>query len=375
MANTSLIVDFIGVVADLSCNGVSYTVTSYDEGTVIVAAGNYGLVLTVPASFEAKGKTWTVVGIDNDALSNATELAAVIWQPEAAFTAKVNNPNLLLYVKKDEYAPTAIQNVVVDDVAENIVLVEAENGNNFYCPKAFTAKRISYEHNYSMISGYKTCQGWETLVLPFDVSTMVSTKGTELVPYSTWTYGSSLRPFWLYQLTGQGWKPADGIKANVPYIVCMPNNEMYDSSYNLTGNIQFVGNNVLVKPSDNLTAEQYGNKRLVANYQNQPVSAGIYALNVSNDWYQNTAAEKEGSVFIRSLRDVHPFEAYLTVEGNAASQRVISIFDNDVPTSIFDIETMKCSGNEEWYTIDGRQLQSEPKQKGIYIYRGKKVRK
>ena len=33
------------------------------------------------------------------------------------------------------------------------------------------------------------------------------------------------------------------------------------------------------------------------------------------------------------------------------------------------------SQREGWYTIDGRKLQGEPKQKGIYIYKGKKVRK
>ena len=278
-------------------------------------------------------------------------------------------------MKKAEYAPATIHNVVVDDQAENIVLVEAESGNNFYCPKAFTAHRISYEHNYSMISSYKTCQGWETLVLPFDVSMITNSKGTELVPYNIWTYGSNQRPFWLYQMATEGWKAADGIKANVPYIVCMPNNEMYDSSYNLTGNIQFIGNNVQVMASDNPTTSQHGNKRLVANYQNQVANADIYALNVSNEWCQNTATEKEGSVFIRSLRDVHPFEAYLTVESSAACQRAIPIFAGDVPTSIIDIEMMRNAGNEEWYTIDGRKLQNEPKQKGIYIHKGKKVRK
>ena len=272
--------------------GVAYTVTSYDEQTVVVAAGNYGQVLTVPATFEEKGKTWKVTGLAEDALSSANELAAIIWDPEVPFTAEVSNPNLLLYVKDAEYAPTTIQNVVVNDQAESIVLTEAAEGNDFYCPQAFTAKRISYEHNYSMISGYKTCQGWETIALPFDVTMMVSPKGIELVPYVAWQNGSSQRPFWLYQLTSQGWQAADGIKANVPYIISMPNNEIYQSSYNIAGNVQFIGNDVEVKASDNMAANQYGNKRLVANYQNRNANATIYALNVSNLWSQNTDTEK-----------------------------------------------------------------------------------
>ena len=375
-ADQSVEAEFVEDISKVTDAGVAYTVTSYDEQTVVVAAGNYGNVLTIPATFTAKDKTWTVIGIDEEALKNNTALAAIIWNPEVAFTAKVSNPNLLLYVKDAQYAPATIQNVVVDGQAENIVLVEAAEGNDFYCPQAFTAKRISYEHNYSMISGYKTCQGWETLVLPFDVSMITNAKGTEIVPYSTWQYGSNLRPFWLYEMTNDGWKAANGIKANTPYIIGMPNNEMYDVSYNQTGNILFVGNNVEVKASTEMTTGQHGNKKLVANYQNQEANSDILALNVSNEWCQNTATETEGSTFIRALRQVHPFEAYLTLEGSAAGQRAIPIFDNDVLTNIVDVRWQKEDGrNDEWYDLQGRKLQGEPKQNGIYIHNGKKVRK
>ena len=373
-ADQNVEAEYVEDITKVTDAGVAYTVTSYDEGTVIVAAGNYGQVLTVPVSFTAKGKTWTVTGIEDDALVNATELATIIWEPEVPVTAQVSNPNLLLYVKKDEYAPTTIQNVVANDVADNIVLVEAESGNNFYCPKPFTAKRISYEHNYSMISGYKDCQGWETLVLPFDVTMTINTKGTELVPYSTWKYGSNQRPFWLYQLTNEGWKAADSIKANVPYIISMPNNEMYESSYNQTGNIQFIGTNVEVKASDKPETVQYGNKHLVANYQNQAASSDIYALNVSNDWHQNTATEKEGSTFIRSLRAVHPFEAYMTMEGSNAPW-AIPIFDNATDVRWLMEEVRGTMAEDAWYDLQGRKLQGEPAKNGLYINKGKKIRK
>ena len=373
--DVTLIVEF-EIIPNITDAGVNYTVTSYDEQTVVVAAGNYGNVLTVPASFTAKEKTWTVVGIDEDALKDNTTLAAIIWNPEVAFTAKVSNPNLLLYVKDAQYAPATIQNVVVNNQAENIVLVEAASGNDFYCPQAFTAKRISYEHNYSMISGYKTCQGWETLVLPFDVTMMINAKGQELTPYINWQYGNSQRPFWLYEMTTQGWKAGSAIKANTPYIISMPNNEMYDVSFNQTGNIQFIGTNVEVKASTEMTTGQHGNKRLVANYQTQEPNADIYALNVSNEWSQNTAMEVEGSTFIRSLRSVHPFEAYLTVEGSNAPW-AIPIFENGVLTNMNLTPTPSPNGegSDDWYTIDGRKLQGEPKKNGIYLHNGKKVRK
>ena len=377
MADMTLAVEFEEAFTELAYNGVNYKAVSYEEQKVNVVSGNYGLTLTVPATFEADGKTWTVAGIDNGALANATELAAIIWEPEVAFTAEVSNPNLLLYVKNAAYAPATIQNVVVGNIAEEIVLTEAAEGNNFYCPRAFTAKYISYEHNYSMITGYKTCQGWETIVLPFDVSMMISSKGKELVPYVAWQDGSSQRPFWLYQLTSEGWLAANGIRANVPYIISMPNNEVYHSSYNIAGNVQFIGNNVEVKASDNVGANQYGNWRLMGNYQNKDANSSIYVLNVNNLWSQNTDTELEGSAFIRNLRAVHPFEAYMAWEGSGASQRVIPIFDDNLTTAIYNVSWMKADSrnDDNWYTLDGRKLQGEPRQNGIYIYKGKKVKK
>ncbi len=370
-------VEFIEVVSDLAFDGVNYHVVSQDEQVVIMTGGSFGLTLTVPATFEAEGKTWKVTGVAEDALKDHQDLAAIIWEPEVAFTAEVNNPNLLLYVKAAQYAPSKIQNVVVNGQAENIVLKEAADGNNFYCPKAFTAQRISYSHNYSMRTGYQTCQGWETLVLPFDVSMIISKKGIELVPYVAWQDDSSMRPFWLYQLTSSGWQAANGIKANVPYIISMPNNELYHSSYNQSGYIEFVGNNVQVATSDQTMTGQHGNKRLVANYQVQEASNSILALNVSNEWHQNTATEVEGSAFIRNLRAVHPFEAYLTLEGSGASQRAIPIFDDGMLTGMDLIPNLSPNGegSDDWYDLQGRKLQGEPKQKGIYIYKGKKVRK
>ena len=98
-ADQNVEAEFVEDITKVTDAGIAYTVTSYDEQTVVVAAGNYGNVLTVPASFTAKDKTWTVVGIGEEALKDNAALAAIVWNPEVLFTAKVSNPNLLLYVK------------------------------------------------------------------------------------------------------------------------------------------------------------------------------------------------------------------------------------------------------------------------------------
>lgn len=376
-ANQDVEAVFTEDVTKVTYEGVAYTVTSYSNQTVVVAAGNYGNVLVIPASFTVGGITWKVEGVAEGALMDNKELAAVVWKPALKFTEKVSNPNLLLYVKQAQFASPDIQNVILGDMdngetllADNITLVEADNDNDFYCPLAFIAKHISYEHNYSMISGHKTCQGWETLVLPFDVSMMVSPKGTELVPYTSWEHGSNLRPYWLYELTTEGWKAANGIKANTPYIISMPNNEAYESSYNITGDIQFVGYNVQVVASDKITNGQYGNKRLVANYRNQKANNGIYALNVNNRWNNNTDTSVEGSAFIRGLRQVRPFEAYMALEGGNAGIRAIPVFGNET-TGIMTLPTTGLEDADAIYNLNGQRVNSMSR--GIYIQNGRKV--
>ena len=373
-ANTTLAATFVGDITVVTVEGVNYKVVSQSNKTINLAGGDYGQVLTVPTSVSSNEKTWKVVGVEQDALKDNTDLAAIIWNPEVEFNGVVNNPNLLLYVKNKQYAPNTIKNVVVNGEAEEITLVDAQSGNNFYCPQAFTAKKVSYEHHYGMTTGYNTCQGWETIVLPFDVATILNATAQEIVPYAIWDESSSLRTFWLYNLTASGWQAANSIKANTPYIISMPNNENYDASYNITGNIQFIGNNVKVKASDNMSAVQSGNKSFVPNYQYQETSSSIYALNVNNQWNTNTSPEAEGSTFVRSLRAVRPFEAYLTVEGGTSAPNYIPLFGDGMPTGI-DAKLVNSEevNSEKWYSLDGRKLQGKPTTKGLYIVNGRKV--
>ena len=371
-ANATIEVEFEADVMEFAIGNVNYKVVSYSDKTIQLASGNYGATLTVPATCTANDRQWTVIGVETDALANCTDLAAIIWNPEVQFNGNIKNPNLLLYVKDKKFAPTTVRNVVVDNVAEEITLSDAESGNPFYCPKAFTAQRIIYEHNYSMTSGYQTCQGWETLVLPFNVTTIQRQNGTEIVPRETWVQGSNKLPFWLYTLTELGWRPEITIAANTPYIISMPNNENYNSKYNISGVIQFIGTNVEVKASDNLPVEKNGNKTFVPNYQYLPASESMYALNVNNQWCTNTTTEAEGSVFVKNSRPVHPFEAYLTVSGADAAKRLIPIFEDDLPADIKNLTPSLSQGEGAMYDLTGRKVQGELK-RGVYIVNGKKV--
>ncbi len=63
----------------------------------------------------------------------------------------------------------------------------------------------------------------------------------------------------------------------------------------------------------------------------------------------------------------------ITVTTDESSVELVSINYND-PTGIATIQADKNSTKAEgWFTIDGRQLNSQPTEKGIYIHDGKKI--
>ena len=87
-----------------------------------------------------------------------------------------------------------------------------------------------------------------------------------------------------------------------------------------------------IKKSDEVNASSYNGRRFVPNFATQEANAGLYALNVNNEYETYQGGEAEGSKFILNLRKVHPFEAYMTT---SAGTRSIEIFDQ-MTTAIKD---------------------------------------
>ena len=369
-ANTTLTVTFQEDVNALTVDGLNYTVTSQSNKTVLLTSGGSGLVLTVPATITQNGTTWKVTGIDKAALKGNTELAAVIWNPEAAFTATVSNPNLLLYVKSSDYAPATIQNVVVNGTASNIVLAEAKSGNNFYCPQSFVAQKISFTHNYQMQTGIGESRGWETIALPFDVQTIThATKGT-VKPFANWKSGDTAKPFWLMELTGTGFVETGSIKAYTPYIISMPNNSQYDNQWLLNGKVTFAANSVTIGKTENLNQPTFNGRSFIPCFAEKESASGLYALNVNNDFETNNSGMTEGSWFVVNKRNVHPFEAYMT-STSSAPQYAIGVFEG-MTTGIQMMVDGNWTKEEVVYDLQGRKVNA-PSKKGVYIINGKKL--
>lgn len=359
-----------------SIAGVNYEVVSTSDLSVVVATGDYKQTLEIPETITYGGYTWNVIGLKDGALDNCDDLAAIIWEPSVAFNARVKNPNLLLYVKSESYKSLGVRNVVVNGVADNIELTDAASGNDFYCPKAFITRNISYSHHYSMETGLGDAKGWETIVLPFDVKKYTSQKG-EIVPFAKWTSTGAAKPFWLCELTANGYREVEGIKANTPYIISMPNNRQYQADYVITGIVTFSAENVEVKASADMQSATYQDRTLVPNYTNKN-DENSFALNVKNYYVNNSSTDKDGSKFIKGLRSVHPFEAYMTTTSNTRS---IDVFDG-MTTAIREI-VVEAEGTELVKVYDTRGIlmktvmNTEDMRKGlapgVYIVNGKKM--
>ena len=357
-------------------NGIYYKLTGSGEAEV-VSADNGVTNITIPSTVSHNNTSYKVTAIAKDAFENCEHLSAVIWKPEAQFNAAVNNPNFLLYVSDEKYASRSVKNVVVNGIAESIELTDAANGNDFYCPRAFGARSIVYSHNYQMETGIGDSRGWETIVLPFDVQKYTHATKGELESFTTWSKDSSKKPFWLFELTSDGYRDVAGIKANTPYIISMPNNKQYEQQYQIPGIVTFSASNVEVQKSDNLKPVSYQGRTFVPNYTNQN-NADFLALNVSNNYVTNPGKDISGSKFVRGLRAVHPFEAYMTTTDNTRS---IDVMDG-MTTAIRGIQMVKDeSSTIKVYDTRGVLLKTATStddvrnglKAGVYIVNGKKL--
>ncbi len=378
------------------CEGtVSIPESFYEDGYhEVVEVGDHAfslcpdlLAVSLPSSVQTIGK-----GL----FSGSENICALEVQGNVNINDNIlegmDNPNFLLYVPAKSYNKTSIQNVVDNNRAEKIILTDAEGGNNFYCPKSFTAKEISYTHRYQMESGIdKNSMGWETIALPFDVKSIKhSTKG-DLTPFANYSKNLNKKPFWLFEYSSKntnGWNKVGEIKANTPYIISMPNNDAYDNEYNLGGEVTFSAKDATVKSSADLIQAAYNNRTFIPTFQ-WKAKNGINALNVYNQYVEvfnkdNTDYE-QGSAFVHELRNVHPFEAYI-INSNGTNADFI-IFD-DMPTGLPLLPTLPDVSNYQPGTYRVVNLSGQVVREvnvvssseavtglpaGIYIVNGRKV--
>ena len=298
--------------------------------------------------------------VGNGILAGCNHLAAVTWtsdinvpEPNLLLGGISGHENMLLYVKSNSYAPASYRNVVssLNGTAESITL--NDGGGDFYCPSAFTARKISYSHSYNQKIVAGVCRGWESIALPFDVQTYTHAVNGTCAPFAQ--ENANAKPFWLCELSTSGFVRTDGIKANTPYIIAMPNNDNYADAYILAGVMTFAAENARIASSEITEERTKDGFTMYVNYGQPKYSTEhIYAMNVGEE-YQG---HPEGSMFVRNLRALQPFECYVSSMAIANSSRFdiepdyFKLFDDNETVGILNIPTRDA--NIKVYVLNGK---------------------
>ncbi len=243
--------------------------------------------------------------------------------------------------------------------AENIKLTD---GADFYSPVNFTAANIEYTYNNDRWAD--GTNGWNTIILPFEV-TSVTANDTPI----DWFKSSSDtgKQFWLKEFVSDAvgtvnFDFTSSMKANTPYIIALPGDH-WGAAYNLNGKtIKFVGMNVEV-PSSAQAVITCSNYRFVG--ETKAVSTeNIYCINAAGNKFELKATG--GSKAFR------PFFKNGTYDRTSSSlPAYLTIGTEGISTGIQQIEDVRSKKDNVYYDLNGRRV-LYPK-KGLYILNGKKV--
>lgn len=307
----------IGSYAFSGCGFTEITIPSTVTKIEYGAFENSKLkTLTIPA---------TVTEVEGSLINYCSDLEALIWNSADLEIEDPWNSNCLLYLPNANYVPGPNwKNIIVNGEAESLELCTDGNrtdGNrSFFVPVPFTAKKISFSRNFGNTTYPGVSSGWQTIVLPFTPTRIEHESKGVVAPFNSEVEGA--KPFWLRELTADGFVDKTSIEPNKAYIIAMPNHSDYIEDYRLNGKITFSAENVdLAATPETLTASDGPSFSLQPTYQ--MVDRGLTAYTLNIDYWID--GYEYGSVFVRNISDTYAFEAYVTTAGRSAR----SLYDID----------------------------------------------
>lgn len=313
-----------------------------------------------------------------DGTKNVVKATASYTAPAEALVVDISNtssvtsvtpnskPNCLYIYKGSKPSGLDGKNVIKFDgtatyTADNITLTD---GADFYSPVNFTAENIEFTYNNDRWAD--GTNGWNTIILPFDV-TSVTANGTPI----DWFKSSSDtgKQFWLKEFVSDdvgtvNFGFTSSMKANTPYIIALPGTSTkWDDTHSLKGKtIKFVGMNAEI-PNSAQAVITCSNYRFVG--ETKAVSTeNIYCINAAGNKFELKATG--GSKAFR------PFFKNGTYDRTSSSlPAYLTIGMEGILTGIQQIENVRSKKDNVYYDLNGRRV-LYPK-KGLYILNGKKV--
>jgi len=270
------------------------------------------------------GSTFTVPDwactVDFDKVTDFTELIC-------------NNPNVVYFFNSEVEIPAAVQqNGIKGDVAKKLIITD---GYPFHSPFSFEAEDVEYHRTLNPALDMDKGTGWETIVLPFDVTTIKCEDASiELREFSDESGANAI------------FKKVDAIEANIPYLI---------GNHGKPAQVVFKGQNVSF--AADFAAVLTGDNLKMQGSLTEETLEGALTLNA------------EGTDFVKADGKVAPFRAVFLPTA-AANVKYDKVHISAEGVAVRDIQT--TSTDAQWYSIDGRSIQ-RPVKSGIYVRGGKKV--
>ena len=377
--------------------GKTYYFRTYHGTAALTSEGYNGWGTYNDTWYEVKGtpsyKTWSVDGEESTewvlptyasnrytyALDAQDKVAIDITNFEGVMTnsttdkysfAASSNPNALYFMSAEAKNKLATQlngkNVIVDGTAETLTLTD---GYPFFTPETFEATSASYSRTFTTGNKRRVGGGWQSVVLPFTVSTVKN--GEETINW--FKSANDDANFWVYQLDGEKsgdydtydlnfvYNSTENMDANKPYIMAVPDESWAGAQFSLVGKtLVFGGENVTVNKVVPTVVET-DHFKFVGTYVGATGLENVYVLN------------EAGESFVSGITEVQPFNAYIQKkDGTSAGARINISFGDDFVTAIKGVQTDSNKAfDNSIYDIQGRKVENPTK--GIYIVNGKKV--
>jgi hypothetical protein len=244
-----------------------------------------------------------------------------------------------------------IDAIGLGDNADNSGLIAAFNGETI----DVSLRRTLYKDG-----------DWNTLCLPFDVSTTsgpLSGDGVVAMTLNKETSGLSGSTLTL------NFTSATSIPAGTPFIIKWNNTD--DTDYSIFHNVTIDATNRDVTSTDGTVSFKGTYAPIVWETENK----SILFLGAENKLYYPlpdlTDAQNP------KYPHLNAFRAYFQIgDGTSAAPQLTAInlnFDGETTEITTTDFTDYTDSTDAWYDMQGRKLDSKPTQKGLYIHNGKKI--
>ena len=355
----------------ISVSGLDYNTSYYVLKTSYVKGNSYSWIENgyyIPRAaimqYTADGTSSVVIpsGSEFDAATKAPTALVVDVSGTGVTSITPNTKPNTLYIYSGTTPPSGLEgkNIVKNNngsyTADNITLTD---DNDFYSPVDITASNIVF--NYEFTTGADGSKGWNTIMLPFNV-TSVTANDAEI----DWFHNKDDKGknFWLKEFVNDEankvyFNFANEMNANTPYIVAFPGNKWGEDWDMSNKDIKFIGSGAISK-SGTMTSVTASNFRFIGNTV-QDDTENIYCLN--DDGNAFVLKETGGSGPFRAYFKPGIFDRTLTSlaigSGTGTTTDIDAMFLNNAPsaTNVYDLQ--------------GRRV-TQPT-KGLYIVNGKKV--